>query len=264
MSDQGTDYPDRQRKPKCIEAVVFDLDDTLLDWSQPALSWEEFTRPMARNIFEHLQHCGQSLPEESEFRACLRVRVQHVWDEAKKDWSGASFADALRLTLADCNVDAGAVDIDELLRVYDWQPMPGVELYDDVHDVLSKLKHQGYKIGLITNSFFPMWMRDVELRHYDLIDYFDARITSGDTGYMKPHPAIYQRVLQLLDVPAGRAIFIGDRPQNDIAGANEAGMYSVLIDPPHLNRERDGIEADATITNLRELFPILERLESQC
>jgi putative hydrolase of the HAD superfamily len=247
---------------RCIDAVIFDLDDTLLDWSGQAVAWDEFNRPLAGNIYSHLLASGQSLPPLSDFADIMQQNVRGVWEDAKVDFSGAHFGDAVARTLREVGVDPAQFDIDELLRAFDWRPMPGVTPYQDTHDVLDALRNRGYKIGLITNSFFPMWMRDIELRHYDLIDYFDARITSGDTGYMKPHPAIYERMLALLDVPAERALFVGDRPAHDIAGANEVGLVSVLIDPPHLDRDGEGVQPDYTVTALSELLPILETLES--
>jgi putative hydrolase of the HAD superfamily len=78
---------------------------------------------------------------------------------------------------------------------------------------------------------------------------------------MKPHPEIYRHILGLLSVPAAKAVFVGDRPENDIAGANEAGLISVLIDPPHLARPLNSVAPDFTITRLGELLQILEQLE---
>lgn len=249
------------RENRRIQAVIFDLDDTLIDWSQPELSWEEFTRPMTDNIHAHLTAAGHSLPERDEFYRCMREEVERVWDEAREEWKGAYFGSAISRTLRICEIDEAQVDLEEIMRVYDWGPMPGVELYEDALEVLATLRDRGYKLGLITNSFLPMWMRDVELRHYNLIDVFDARTTSGDAGYMKPHPAIYHQLLERLDVTPDRAVFVGDRPQNDIAGANEAGMISVLIDPPHLDRAVNEHVPDYTITKLSELVDVLERLE---
>jgi FMN phosphatase YigB (HAD superfamily) len=95
------------------------------------------------------------------------------------------------------------------------------------------------------------------------MEYLDARVASGDVGYLKPHPAVYQRILELLETTPERAVFVGDRPSNDIAGANEVGLISVLMDPPHLDRQLEGVEPDYTIGCLNELLPILERLEGQ-
>jgi putative hydrolase of the HAD superfamily len=95
------------------------------------------------------------------------------------------------------------------------------------------------------------------------MEFFDARITSGDTGYMKPHPEIYRRILSLLDVAASQALFVGDRPENDIAGANDSGLVSVLISPAHLNYDLNGVEPDFTISRLNELLPILAEFEEE-
>lgn len=244
-----------------IQAVIFDLDDTLIDWSQPDLTWDEFTRPMTDNIHNHLTAAGHSLPEPDAFYRCLREEVEREWEQARENWQGAFFGSALQRTLRICEVDDAQIDMEELMRAYDWRPMPGVELYKDTLEVLAELRDRGYKLGLITNSFLPMWMRDVELRHYNLIDVFDERTTSGDAGYIKPHPAIYHQMLERLQVAPERSVFVGDRPQNDIAGANEAGMISVLIDPPHLDREVNEHLPDYTIEKLGELIEVLERLE---
>jgi FMN phosphatase YigB (HAD superfamily) len=91
--------------------------------------------------------------------------------------------------------------------------------------------------------------------------FLDARITSGDVGYLKPHPEIYEHILKMLELKPEQAVFVGDRPQNDIAGANIAGLTSVLISPPHLDRDLEGVVPDYTITTLSELLPLLENLE---
>jgi putative hydrolase of the HAD superfamily len=107
-----------------------------------------------------------------------------------------------------------------------------------------------------------MWMRDSELVAYNLIQYFDARVTAADIGYLKPHPFIYHRAIEMLQTTPEKAVFVGDRPKNDIAGANDSGLTSVLMDPPHLNRDLDGVVPDYTISSLSELLPILEHLDS--
>jgi putative hydrolase of the HAD superfamily len=246
-----------------IEAVIFDLDDTLIDWANPAIGWREFTDPKACNIHAYLARAGYTLPDQAAFCELVHQHTQAVWDEAKKTWSGAYFTDVLRQTLAAVNIDSDQVDLEELMQVYDWTPMPGVEAFEDAEPVLTELRRRGYKIGLITNSFLPMWMRDVELRHYGFLDSFDARLASGDVGYLKPHPVIFERMLALLETGAERTLFVGDRPANDIAGANEVGMISVLMKPPHLDRPLDGVKPDYTIERLSELLLLLEALEAE-
>ncbi len=249
------------RQDKRITTVLFDLDDTLLDWSKRTGSGKEQTRFHMDKVHEYLAAEGHTLPDKETFFGHYLDLLIQSWDEAKKTWAGVQFGDVLSQCFVSIGLDLSEIDLNAVIEAYDWRPFPGVMPFEDSIPVLDYLRKHRYQIGLITNSMVPMWMRDIELRAYNLIDYFDVRITSGDTGYMKPHPAIYQRALNLLGAQAEQAVFVGDRPANDIAGANETGLVSVLMSPPHLNRELNGVLPDYTITFLSELMSILEGLE---
>jgi putative hydrolase of the HAD superfamily len=245
-----------------IDAVLFDLDDTLLDWSQPTLSWEDQMRPRVNNIYDRLASAGYTLPEREQFFRRFMKQLQDTWEAAKAAaWVLPSLADVIIGCLTGCEIEVAGVDTDDLMRAFDWQPVPGVVPFDDTIHVLQELHRQGYRLGLITNSIFPMWMRDVELQAHNLLEYFDVRVASGDVGYLKPHPFIYEHTLKLMGTTPERAVFVGDRPVNDIAGANKVGMVSVLMTPSHLDRPLDGVQPHYTITSLTELLAILQILE---
>ncbi|MCP4356730.1 MAG: HAD-IA family hydrolase [Chloroflexi bacterium] len=247
-------------QPNPIRAVIFDLDDTLIDWSGQELHGVEIGRRHLRNVYQYLATQELTLPEQDLFFDCFGEILVQMWTEAKKTWAGVAFRNVFLKTFHTCGLAAADIDIETILQVYDWQPVPGIRPFPDTLPVLKTLRQQGYKIGLITNSMQPMWMRDVELEAYGLIDYLDARITSGDTGYMKPHPRIYGHVLDLLAVEPHQALFVGDQPTNDIVGANDSGLISVLISHTHLNYDLNDVQPDYTITRLNELLPILEEL----
>lgn len=244
-----------------ITAVIFDLDDTLIDWSGQEIHGAAIGQRHLRQVYAYLTAQGHALPDEEDFLDCFGEVLVRLWQQAKLTWAGVSLAQVITQTLQESGLDVAQTDMDTLLRVYNWQPVPGVRPYPDAIPTLQSLRQQGYKLGLITNAMQPMWMRDVELETYGLLPYLEARITSGDTGYMKPHPAIYQRILDMLEAEPAQAVFVGDRPENDIAGANAAGLTSVLIRPSHRNYELNGSQPDYTIGQLSELLPILERLE---
>lgn len=250
------------RTDKQIKAVLFDFDDTLIDWSLAKHSWTEHNRPRWDNIHSYLRNEGHPLPSTDEFAHIVQSNMRRVWEIALPTWAGASFIEALYNAFDEMGIPPERIDMNEILLQYNWQPVPGVAPFPDAHAVLTELKARGYKIGLITNAFQPMWMRDVELNAFDLMKYLDARITSGDTRFMKPHPAIYWRMLGLLDLMPEDAIFVGDRPNQDILGAQNVGMLNVFMSPPHLNREMEGIIPNYTIEALSELLPILDSLES--
>ncbi len=249
------------RSDKRIKAVLFDFDDTLITWEHAEYSWIEYNRPRWATIHDFFTADGHTLPNKDDFAHTIQLCMRRQWEEALPVWGSASFIDGLVEALAEMGVGRDLYDLDHLLELYNWQPVPGVKPFDDTHAVLTELKARGYQIGLITNAFQPMWMRDIELNAFDLMKYIDARITSGDTRFMKPHPAIYWRMLGLLNLMPQDAVFVGDRPDQDILGAHNVDMTSVLIEPPHLNRDRQGIEATFTIKTLTELLPILDRLE---
>jgi putative hydrolase of the HAD superfamily len=243
-----------------LNTVLFDLDDTLIDWSGQEVEWADFTRPMMGNIYDYLAADGHALPGRDEFYNHIIEEIQNGWEEAKLTWSGLFFDRILSRAYARCHLDVARIDVEATMRVYDWQPVPGVVPYPETRRVLDQLRDRGLKLGLLTNSMFPMWMRDIELETYGLLPYFPARVSAGDTGDLKPNPAIYHHLLDKLGTTPETAIFVGDRPENDIAGANATGLTSVLLSPPHLERALDGVQPDFIITTLNELLPIIEKM----
>jgi putative hydrolase of the HAD superfamily len=251
------------RAEKQIKAVIFDLDDTLIDWSGQTRHYSEVIRPHLDNMYQHLVGDGHVLPDSDAFAVCYQETVSAQWKQAQETWSGISFENALATCLTTLGINPARIDLEALMRAYGVRPITGVELFPDTIPVLESLKQQGYKLGLVTNSMMPMWMREMELVNFELTPYLDIRVSSGDVGYMKPHPAIFCHIADLLGIRPEEAVFVGDRPVNDIAGANEAGMVSVLITPPHLTFELNGVRPDHIIKRLSELIPILEELESR-
>lgn len=245
-----------------VEAIVFDLDDTLIDWAQPTVTREDFYWPRIAAIHSHITISGYTLPPVDQFFQIVDEAIIAAWTEAKKTWKIPSFGDILCLVFMDLGIDVGQIEINEVMRVFDWQPRPGVVLFPDTIPVLDELRRRDYKMGMVTNSFLPMWIRDAELQAYGILQYLDVRISAADVGYLKPHPQIYKRLLDMLQSEPRRTVFVGDRPENDIAGANNIGLISVLMDPPHLDRDLNGVVPDYTISSLSELLPILDDLEA--
>ena len=86
----------------------------------------------------------------------------------------------------------------------------------------------------------------------------DVRLYTSELPRMKPHPSVFEVALAELDVmEPERAVFVGDRPWDDIHGARSVGLRTVL----RRNRAVPGydVEPDAVIDELGELPAILER-----
>jgi putative hydrolase of the HAD superfamily len=80
-----------------------------------------------------------------------------------------------------------------------------------------------------------------------------AILDSTVVGIAKPDPAIFRLALELVGVPAERAIHVGDTPSADIAGAHAAGVRPVLVDPYDLH-------TDARCARVASLAGVLDLL----
>jgi HAD superfamily hydrolase (TIGR01509 family) len=130
-----------------------------------------------------------------------------------------------------------------------------IELYPDTLDVLRELHEEGFRSALCTNRPFTgeMFRRDMD--DYGIARYIDVIVCSGDTGYVKPHPSMYEMTLRLLDVAAADALFVGDSCEVDLEGARAAGMPTAWklngrYDPPPC------AAADYAIHDLAELLAL--------
>lgn len=243
-----------------VDTVLFDLDDTLISWEHRQCSWRDYLRPVLQEMWVCVADQGLAVGDGGEFGRIFSETLKQAWVVARLTWQAPALRTVLHDTFAQMGIDVAALDLDAVMHAFTWQPMPGVTNFADTLPVLDHLRARGYRIGLLTNSFQPMWVRDHELAAFGLLDYFDARITSGDTGFIKPHPAIYWRLLGLLDRTPDRAVFVGDHPQYDIKGANLTGLTSVYLRRPYLERETNGVLPDYTIDTLTELRRVLEQL----
>lgn len=80
-----------------------------------------------------------------------------------------------------------------------------------------------YQIGLISNAMDGL---GAELRRLRIADVFDVAVISAEFGRLKPHPAIYQHALALLDCPPEAAVFIDDFSRN-VTGARAVGLHAI-------------------------------------
>lgn len=222
-----------------FEAVLFDLDDTLISWEHAAEGWELFKRSRAAGVRAFLHGAGHAVPELEAFSAIMDREIAQLWTDVKVDFRAARIDEGLLRIAEAVGIAPAEIEVDALLRAYGWGPIPATRPHADARPTLEWLTQAGYRLALVTNAMQPMWMRDIELAWHDLLDPFPVRLSSFDAGHMKPHPTIFRRALDALGVEAERAVFVGDRPANDIAGANAVGMLSVLMRPDYLADRHD-------------------------
>ena len=259
-----------------IEAIFFDLDDTLL-WDQKSVkeaftstcllasekfnidpdelessvreearklysSYDtfEFTQMIGINPFEGLW--GNFLDDTDDFRKLKEIVPQY----RKEAW---------RNGLMGCEVD------DEEFAEFLAERFPEERrrkpfVYEDSFSVLDQLKGK-YKLLLLTNGSPDLQNTKLTITP-ELVPYFDEIIISGAFGRGKPDPTIFEHALSLLHIKKEAALMVGDNLMTDILGAKRAGIRSVWIN--RHDKERNEVIPDYEINHLSELMSLLEEL----
>jgi len=132
-------------------------------------------------------------------------------------------------------------------------------IFPHVPETLEWLKHEGYAVGLISNTgrTWGMFLRKIQDR-LGIGKYFDARIFSDEVRVRKPEPRIFKEALSTMGLPPGRVVHVGDDVTADIAGAKGHGMRAIWFNTGFW-REARADTADAEIADHNELPPILRR-----
>ena len=125
-------------------------------------------------------------------------------------------------------------------------------LFPDALQTLSSLRVSGLKLGLITNG--SVRMQSAKLACLALSPMFDTILISDAEGISKPKRQIFDRALERLNANPAHAVFVGDHPEVDMAGARAAGMRAIWRRDPSVSRM---VEADAVIEELGDLLMLL-------
>jgi putative hydrolase of the HAD superfamily len=153
-----------------------------------------------------------------------------------------------------CLEELGIDDLslaDDLFEVF--SDSSTYRLFPDVLPALSRLRADGYRLGLISN--FEGWLEDM-LIELEVGHVFDVAVISGLEGVEKPSPRIYEIALERASVPPSAAVHVGDSVSMDIRPAGQVGMRAVLLDRAGVH---EGLDCP-TISSLEELPPLLSNL----
>jgi len=127
--------------------------------------------------------------------------------------------------------------------------------FPDTIETLTKLKNEGFELGLVSNSKSDWLIRSI-LQHENLERFFETIVTSASVRIRKPRAEIFTEALNSLKVKAAESVFVGDSIQADVSGAKYVGMRSI-----HVLRKPVTVDhpstPDATVTSLSEVPMLL-------
>ena len=225
-------------------AVLFDLDDTLIDYSgNVEACWDAACARVA----------AAGLDPAAVARAIHAVRewfwgdpVRHARERV--DMIGAwtkIAAQALGRVGHPSELLARAIATDFAAR-----RMATTVLFDDALPCLRMLAARGVPLGLVTNG--DAGMQREKLARFDLTPQFAVIVIEGEFGTGKPDAAVYRHALAALGTRADATIMVGDNFGWDVAGANAAGLAGVWLDRAGRGLPKDAAPARA-IRSLAEL-----------
>jgi putative hydrolase of the HAD superfamily len=188
-----------------IKAVLFDLDETLLDR----------TRSLERFLPQHVQRIGLE-PDQIE---------GYVTRFHELDAKGYGPKDVMFATLVS-EFDLRQTE-PELHRNFTHEAAKGSVLYPDAIPTLLELCKRGFALGIITNG--TVAMQQGKLQACQLEPLVDFSLISEREGIKKPDPRIFNTALERLGLPAAQVLFVGDHPQNDVGGAANVGMLTAWL-----------------------------------
>lgn len=211
---------------KAIKALIFDFDGLILDTETPeVLVWQ--------NIYE--EH-GFELPVEE-------------WEKTVGGYGISNFDPAHHLS----HLTQGRMDPVSLRARYRREAdalihanpiMPGIM------DMIGSAKENGLKVAIGSSS--PHSWVDTHTQRLDIHHHFDHIICQDDVapGRTKPHPDIYLKALETLQVDKSEAVVLEDSP-NGVLASKRAGVFVVAV--PNPLTAKMNVRGDLTVSSLAEL-----------
>lgn len=208
-----------------IKAVLFDLFDTLL----LVKGGETFYEPSLRKLHKFLRENAIKTDYAIFREAYFRVR-DVLYEETAETLEEPHFNIRVHKTLRALGYEIALSDkiVSAATQVFAGEFMRYVDLDEAAVTVLRKLDTK-YCLGVVSNFAIPECLHKL-LERFSLDSFFDTVVVSATVNRRKPSPEIFNEALNALDVNPFETVFVGDTPAADIKGANDTGIFSVLIE----------------------------------
>ncbi len=236
-----------------IRALLFDVNGTLID-----LETDEGLEEIYRAIAHFLTYEGISLHrwEVRDLYFQITQRQRAASTEKFVEWDAtAVWREFLERTGSDYTRSLSAEKLAQLplflTELHRGIARKKLRLYPQVQETLEQLRSR-YQLAVVSDAQSAYAVP--ELRAVGLLNYFNPVIVSGDYGYRKPDPRLFQKALDTLGVRPEQAFYVGNDLYHDIWGAQEVGMKAILVSYNGANLSSEAISPDYIIYNFAELM----------
>jgi putative hydrolase of the HAD superfamily len=214
-----------------IQAVLFDLDGTLYDR-------DLLVQTLIGEQFDAFCNELGNIDRSSFVRRVLHLDAHGFGDKIA----------VYRTVEAECVLSR---ELSDRLHSDFWSRyIRHCRVSEDTSETLQQLRRHKIKLGVITNGA-TKWQKQ-KLDSLGITSLFDAVLISEAEGLRKPDRAIFERALERLSVRPEEAMFVGDNPEADVAGARTAGLVPVWKHVPYWEMN---IKDVLTVHTLAEILP---------
>ncbi len=228
-----------------IKGIIFDLDDTLIDFSEEEERVEkEISGELAKSY---------ELNPELVYSLLVEIRAKHRRPPSKpRDNSRFVWFSELFNAL---NINEDALKWE---KTY-WDRLNSrVKLFPNVIDTLRFLKSKNLMIALLTDSDGRPEFKDERINKVGLTPFVDVIVKSDEVGINKPDKKLFLFTLKRMGLNPDEVVMVGDDPPLDLVTAKELGLITVW----KRNKPMDGLEErkrfiDYVISDISELVKIL-------
>jgi putative hydrolase of the HAD superfamily len=224
-----------------VRAVIFDWGGTLTPWH--TVDFHAEAEALARAAVEG----DPSAPN------LLMAAAEAVWTRSREEHRSA--------TLADVFAHAGLTHDEDLLASYRdfWEPHTHTD--PDVPDLLDRLRADGLRVGVLSNTIWPRAWHEEFFRRDGVLDLIHGAVYTSEVPWTKPAPEAFLAAMDAVGVADPEAcVFVGDRLFDDIWGASNVGMRTVLVPHSDIPEQQVGHsvgEPDAVAHRLGEVHGIV-------
>ena len=192
-----------------IKGVIFDLDNTLLDF----MKMKEFA---VKAAIKGMIEAGLMVNEDDSYNEIVAIYEQLGWENQKV------FDVFIEKQIGHVEHKYLAAGIVAYRRAREANLMA----YPNVNKTLMALAKSSIKLGVVSDApSREPWMR---IYYLNLYHFFDVVITFDDTGERKPSEKPFKMSLEALNLEPEETIMVGDWPERDVVGAQKIGMKTAF------------------------------------
>jgi len=192
-----------------IKGVIFDLDNTLLDF----MKMKEYA---VKSAIKGMIEAGLLIDEDQSYKEIIAIYGEFGWENQKV------FDVFIEKQIGYVEPKFLAAGIVAYRRAREANLM----VYPNVNKTLMSLAKSGIKLGVVTDApSREAWMR---IYYLNLYHFFDVVTTFDDTGERKPSEKPFRLSLKKMNLNPNETIMVGDWPERDVVGAQKIGMKTAF------------------------------------